>query len=55
MSSFLQLGLLLSRSRRMKAYKKARAEIQAFSDADLADMGLKRYQLGTVDRAKVQR
>jgi uncharacterized protein YjiS (DUF1127 family) len=50
--TFLQLGLLLSRSRRMKAYKRARAEAQAISDTDLADMGLKRYQLGHVARAK---
>ncbi|WP_373504916.1 DUF1127 domain-containing protein [Aestuariivirga sp.] len=50
--SFLQLGLLLSRSRRMKAYRQARAEAAALSDADLADMGLKRYQLGHVARVK---
>lgn len=43
--TFLQLGLLLSRSRRMKAYRQARAEALSFSDADLADMGLKRYQV----------
>ena len=43
--TFLQLGLLLSRSRRMKAYRQARAEAQSFTDADLADMGLKRYQV----------
>lgn len=53
--NFLQLGLLLSRSRRMKAYRQARAEADVFSDADLADMGLKRYRLGAADRAKVLR
>ena len=46
MSGYLQLAGLLSRSRRIKAYRQARNEAQAFSDADLADMGLKRYQLG---------
>jgi uncharacterized protein YjiS (DUF1127 family) len=50
--SFLQLGLLLSRSRRMKAYRQARAEAEAMSEADLADMGLKRYQLGHVARVR---
>ena len=55
MSGYLQLAGLLSRSRRIKAYRQARNEAQAFSDADLADMGLKRYQLGAGDRAKVRR
>jgi uncharacterized protein YjiS (DUF1127 family) len=52
--SFLQLGLILdlSRSRRLKAYRQARTEFEALSDADLADMGLKRYQLGHVARVK---
>ena len=36
----------------MKAYRKARAEAEAISDADLADMGLKRYQLGHVARVR---
>ena len=52
MSTFLQLGRLLSRSRRMKAFRQARNEVLVFSDADLADMGLKRYQLETADRPK---
>lgn len=43
--TFFQLGLLLSRSRRVKAYRQACAEALSFSDADLADMGLKRYQV----------
>lgn len=53
--SFLQLALLLSRSQKMKAYRQARAEAEALSDADLADMGLKRYQLGHVARVKAFR
>ena len=53
--SFLQLGHIISRSRKMKAYRRARAEAEALSDADLADMGLKRYQLGHVARAKALR
>lgn len=55
MNSFLELGRLLSRGRRMKAYRQARREAPDFSDADLADMGLKRYQLGHLARAKATR
>lgn len=55
MSSFSGIAALLSRSRRMRAYIKARHEAEAMSDADLADMGLKRYQLGHVARAKAFR
>lgn len=40
------------RRRRLKAYRRTRAEIEALSEADLADMGVKRYQLGHVARAK---
>ena len=43
---------LVSRGRRMRAYLKARHEVEAISDADLADMGLKRYQLGHVARVR---
>jgi|GEM_PF-1663040 len=42
----------LGRSRTLKAYRKARAEAEALSDEDLADMGLKRYQLGHVARVR---
>ena len=52
--TFLPASLLhrLGRSRKLKAYRKARAEAEALSDADLADMGLKRYQLGHVARVR---
>jgi uncharacterized protein YjiS (DUF1127 family) len=50
--SFFPLGQLLRRSRRLKAYRQARSEAEAMSDADLADIGLKRWQLGRVARAK---
>ena len=53
--NFRELGLLLGRSRRMKAYKQARAEAEAIPDADLADMGMRRYQLGAAARAKALR
>jgi uncharacterized protein YjiS (DUF1127 family) len=42
----------LARSRKLKAYRQMRAEAEALSDADLADMGLKRYQLGHVARVR---
>lgn len=43
--TFLPAALLerLGRSRTLKAYRRARAEAEALSDAELADMGLKRY------------
>lgn len=47
------LAALFSRRRRMRAYEAARNEAEAMSDADLADIGLKRYQLGHVARVKV--
>ena len=37
----------------LKAYRQARAALDALSDADLLDMGLKRWQLGHVARVKV--
>ena len=55
--TFLPASLLerLGRSRKLKAYHLARAEAEALSDADLADMGLKRYQLGHVARVRTFR
>lgn len=52
--TFLPASLLerLGRSRKLKAYHRARAEAEALSDADLADIGLKRYQLGHVARVR---
>ena len=45
----------LARSRKLKAYRQIRAAAEALSDADLADMGLKRYQLGHVARVRAFR
>lgn len=42
----------LGRRQRLKSYRRTRASIQQMSDADLADMGLKRYQLGHVARVQ---
>jgi uncharacterized protein YjiS (DUF1127 family) len=55
MSSLLQLAVLLDRGRRMRAYKETRANLEALTEADLADAGIKRYQLGAAARAKALR
>ena len=49
----MPLFKFLSRRNRMQAYRQARREIELFSDADLADMGIKRYQLEAAANAKV--
>jgi uncharacterized protein YjiS (DUF1127 family) len=53
MEAFMPLFKFLSRRNRMQAYRQARREIEMFSDADLADMGIKRYQLEAAANAKV--
>ena len=45
----------LARSRKLRAYRQIRAAAEALSDAELADMGLKRYQLGHVARVRAFR
>ena len=45
----------LERRRKMRRYREARLEAKAMSNADLADIGLKRYQLGHVARVKAFR
>jgi uncharacterized protein YjiS (DUF1127 family) len=52
MTSFSGLAALFARMRRMRQYQSIRREVEAIPDADLADMGLKRYQLGHVARAR---
>ena len=42
----------LGRSQKLKACRKVRAEAEALSDKDLADTGLKRYQLAPVARVR---
>lgn len=55
--TFFPASLLerLGRNRKLRAYRKVRAEAEALSDEDLADMGLKRYQLGHVARVRAFR
>ena len=40
------------RHERLKGYRKTRSTLEQLSNQDLADMGLKRYQLGHVARVK---
>ena len=37
----------------MQAYRQARREVEMISDADLADMGIKRYHLEAAANAKM--
>ena len=48
----MPLFKFLSRRNRMQAYRQARREVEMISDADLADMGIKRYQLEAAANAK---
>ncbi len=43
---------LWRRRTRLQSYRKTRQELETLSDADLADMGVKRYQLGHAARVK---
>ncbi|MCB1381072.1 MAG: DUF1127 domain-containing protein [Alphaproteobacteria bacterium] len=45
----------LRRRKRLAAYRKQRAAYEALSAVDLADIGLRRYQLGHAARLKVLR
>lgn len=52
MTRFSGLAALVTRVRRMKEYSAIRRQVEAIPDADLADMGVKRYQLGHVARSR---
>jgi uncharacterized protein YjiS (DUF1127 family) len=52
MGSFSFLGRLLERRARLKGYQAIRNEFDHLSEADLADIGAKRYQLGHAARVK---
>jgi uncharacterized protein YjiS (DUF1127 family) len=41
---------LFYRRNRLNHYRQVRAELEMMSDADLADAGIKRYQLVTIAR-----
>jgi uncharacterized protein YjiS (DUF1127 family) len=52
MASFTVFGRLLERRARMKGYEAQRRAIESLSESDLADIGIKRYQLGHIARMK---
>jgi uncharacterized protein YjiS (DUF1127 family) len=52
MFSLTDFGRYLDRRARLKGYEAQRRSIESLSDADLADMGAKRYQLGHVARVR---
>jgi uncharacterized protein YjiS (DUF1127 family) len=52
MGSFSFIGRFLERRTRYKGYEAIRSELDHLSEADLADIGAKRYQLGHVARVK---
>ncbi len=52
MGSFTFVGRLIERRARLKGYQAIQGELAGLSEADLADIGAKRYQLGHVARVK---
>ncbi len=48
-------AILAERRKRLAAYRAKRARLEAMSEADLADIGIKRYQLGAIARAMTLR
>lgn len=52
MASLSMFGRLLERRARLKGYEAQRRDVEGLSESDLADIGLKRYQLGHVARVK---
>jgi uncharacterized protein YjiS (DUF1127 family) len=52
MFSLTSFGRFLERRSRLKGYQAQRSEIESLSDEDLADIGVKRYQLGHVARVR---
>jgi uncharacterized protein YjiS (DUF1127 family) len=50
MSSLSLFGQLLERRSRMARYRSTQNALASISEADLADMGAKRYQLGHAAR-----
>lgn len=52
MTSLAVFGRLLERRSRMARYRSAQRALETLSEADLADMGAKRYQLGHAARVE---
>jgi uncharacterized protein YjiS (DUF1127 family) len=45
-------GWYIERRARLKVYQAKRRSLEALSDNDLADIGVKRYQLGHIARVE---
>lgn len=52
MMSITSFGRFLERRAKLKGYQATRSALESISDADLADMGVKRYQLGHAARIR---
>lgn len=52
MNSYSLFGRFLERRARLKGYHAIQNELASLSEADLADMGAKRYQLAHAARVK---
>jgi uncharacterized protein YjiS (DUF1127 family) len=52
MGSFSFIGRFLERRARYKGYQAVRQALDGLSEADLADIGAKRYQMGHAARVK---
>jgi uncharacterized protein YjiS (DUF1127 family) len=52
MFSLTRFGRFLERRSKLKGYEAQRLAVESLSDADLADIGAKRYQLGHVARVR---
>ncbi len=48
----MPLSNFFRRRVRLQLYRQTRQELEMISDRDLADMGIRRYQLGAVARVK---
>jgi len=48
-------AIVTERRKRLAAYRAQRMRLEAMSEADLADIGIKRYQLGAAARAMTLR
>jgi uncharacterized protein YjiS (DUF1127 family) len=47
-----RLSRLIGRRKRMQNYIRVRTEMEALTDADLSDIGVKRYQIGHLARVQ---
>ncbi|MCA0432071.1 MAG: DUF1127 domain-containing protein [Proteobacteria bacterium] len=51
-ASLSEFGRFLERRARYKGYQAMREQLETLSDADLRDIGAKRYQISAIARSK---